>query len=294
MNLNRHLAILEDDYLYHISLEKSERLRKAFSDVKFVCMGGSPKRMHQFAHYIKEEIGFQLPIGVALQNISEESDRYAMYKIGPVISVNHGIGCPSISILLNELIKLIHYAGCKDVTFFRIGTCGGVGVEPGTIVVTSEAVDGMFRPEYRQIVLGKEQVRKTKCDERLVQDIVDIGKKYENKEGINKVTSGKTLCANDFYEGQGRLDGAFCDYTAEEKMEFLRKCKDNGVKNIEMESLCFTGLLNHANIRGAVICVTLVDRLNGDQVVSHDLNLQFQERPFKLVAKYIKQQLSKN
>lgn len=41
----------------------------------------------------------------------------------------------------------------------------------------------------------------------------------------------------------------------------------------------------------AVICVTLVDRLKGDQVISHDLNLEFQERPFKLVAKYIKQKL---
>ena len=32
-----------------------------------------------------------------------------------------------MSILLHELIKLIHYAECKDVTFFRIGTCGGLG-----------------------------------------------------------------------------------------------------------------------------------------------------------------------
>lgn len=151
-NLNRHLVALDEDYLYHISLEKSERLRKAFSDVKFVCMGGSPKRMYQFANYIKEVIGFDLPTGLSLQNISEQSDRYAMYKVGPVISVNHGIGCPSISILLNELIKLIHYAGCKDVTFFRIGTCGGVGVDPGTLIVTTEAVDGMFRPEYRQVI----------------------------------------------------------------------------------------------------------------------------------------------
>ena len=90
-------------------------------------MGGSPKRMHQFAHYIKDVIGHQLPIGLTLSNISEASDRYAMYKVGPVISVNHGMGCPSMSILLNELIKRIHYAECKDVVFLRMGTCGGIG-----------------------------------------------------------------------------------------------------------------------------------------------------------------------
>lgn len=38
--------------------------------------------------------------------------------------------------------------------------------------------------------------------------------------------------------------------------------------------------------------MTLVDRLKGDKVISHDLNLEFQERPFKLVAKYIKKKLN--
>lgn len=127
-NINRYLFTLEEDYLYHLSLAKrDDNLKKMFGDVKFICLGGSPKRMFHFATYIKDVIGHNLPVGVALDNISEPSDRYAMYKVGPVISVNHGMGCPSLSILLNELIKLIHYAECKDVTFFRIGTCGGVG-----------------------------------------------------------------------------------------------------------------------------------------------------------------------
>lgn len=116
-------------------------------------MGGSPKRMHQFALYIQKLIGYKLPAGQTFQNISEASDRYSMYKVGPVLSVNHGIGCPSMSILLHELIKLMHYAKCKDVTFFRLGTSGGVGVSPGTLVVTKEAVDGMFRPEYSTVNL---------------------------------------------------------------------------------------------------------------------------------------------
>lgn len=61
------------------------------------------------------------------------------------------MGCPSISILLNEVVKIVHYAQCKDVTFFRLGTSGGIGVEPGTLVITKDACDGMFRPEYRQV-----------------------------------------------------------------------------------------------------------------------------------------------
>ena len=35
---------------------------------------------------------------------------------------------------------------------------------------------------------------------------------------------------------------------------------------MEMESLCFAALCHHAGIRGAVVCVTLLNRLKGDQV----------------------------
>lgn len=37
------------------------------------------------------------------------------------------MGIPSISIMLHELIKLLHYAHCTDVTIIRIGTSGGIG-----------------------------------------------------------------------------------------------------------------------------------------------------------------------
>ena len=56
------------------------------------------------------------------------------------------MGVPSISILLHEMIKLMWHSGAQDPVFFRIGTCGGIGLEPGTVVVTKEAVDGKLRP----------------------------------------------------------------------------------------------------------------------------------------------------
>lgn len=37
------------------------------------------------------------------------------------------MGVPSISIMLHELIKLLHHAQCRDVILFRLGTSGGVG-----------------------------------------------------------------------------------------------------------------------------------------------------------------------
>ena len=74
-----------------------------------------------------------------------------MYKVGPVLSVSHGMGVPSLSILLHELIKLMWHAGVQDPIFFRIGTCGGVGHPAGTIVITKEAVDGRLLPVHENV-----------------------------------------------------------------------------------------------------------------------------------------------
>lgn len=62
------------------------------------------------------------------------------------------------------------------------------------------------------------------------------------------------------------MDGAFCEFTESDKMEYLNKLHDFGVVNIEMESTIFAALTYHAGIRAAVVCVTLLDRLKGDQV----------------------------
>lgn len=73
------------------------------------------------------------------------------------------------------------------------------------------------------------------------------------------------MCFN-FIVGQGRLDGAFCDYSEADKMEYLSKLCDFGVVNIEMECTVFAALTHHAGIKAAIVCVALLDRLKGDQV----------------------------
>jgi uridine phosphorylase len=73
-----------------------------------------------------QRLGVAIPAGLQLAPIGK-TERYSLFKAGPVVSVSHGMGGPSISILLHELFKLMKYAGAKDYCFIRVGTCGGVG-----------------------------------------------------------------------------------------------------------------------------------------------------------------------
>jgi len=286
---NPHLASMREDILYHLALGSSSHdLYAMFSDVKFVCVGGTPKRMEEFAYFIMDQIDHKLPIGSKLLDISYSSYRYSMYKVGPVLSISHGMGTPSIGILLHETIKLMSHAGVKDPVFFRLGTCGGIGVPGGSVVVSENAVDGLMKPYYELPVLGELVRRPAVLNRQLVQDLKDLAEPGDPF----KVVSGTTMCTYDFYEGQGRLDGAFCEYNEEKKLSFLRRIAAEGVINMEMESLCFAAMCHHAGLRSAVVCVALLDRLQGDQIsTSKEVLNQWQMYPLHLVARYIKRTL---
>lgn len=65
------------------------------------------------------------------------------------------MGVPSLGILLHEIIKLMYHAKCKDPVFIRIGTCGGIGIEGGTVIVSNEGVDGQLRSVHEMVTNGK-------------------------------------------------------------------------------------------------------------------------------------------
>ncbi|XP_074684522.1 uridine phosphorylase 2 isoform X6 [Strix aluco] len=198
---NPHLDSMEEDVLYHLDLgTKTHNLPAMFGDVKFVCVGGSPNRMRAFAQFMHKELGLAGD-GEDLADICAGTDRYAMYRAGPVLSISHGMGIPSISIMLHELIKLLHHAKCRDVTIIRIGTSGGLalvltGIEAGSVVITDMAVDSSFKPRFEQVVLDDVVVRSTELDRDLAEELLTCSKEIPDLPTL----IGHTMCTYDFYE----------------------------------------------------------------------------------------------
>ncbi|VDM08701.1 unnamed protein product [Wuchereria bancrofti] len=279
---NAALEKQSDDHFHHLGITKnSADLRKMFGDIKFLCMGGSMKRLKNYAEIFAKELGISMS-----DNLST-TDRYSIYKTGQVLWVNHGIGMPSASIIIIELIKLLYYANAKDVVAIRMGTSGGIAIPPGTLVLTNGALNGELIDKYVQYIMGKKILRTSVFDAEVYHQLYNVAHQLQLPVQI-----GKTLSVNDFYEEQTRMDGAFCEYTEEEKFAFLNHLHKLGVRNVEMEALSFAALFNRGNIKVAVICVSLLDRLKNDQVLlgHNDLN-EFEMRIFKVISVYIKQQL---
>ncbi|KAM7537380.1 hypothetical protein Aperf_G00000078184 [Anoplocephala perfoliata] len=291
MNIcNPNLDSLPVDVLHHLGLATDTTdLKKAFGDVKFVIMGGSNKRMQMIAEILLKELEIKLPVGMGLSNIASEPGRYVMYKVGPVISVSHGIGVPSISIVLHEMAKLLYHAGASDVRFIRLGTSDGLGLKPGSVVVTTSCMDSAFNECFQLKIMGNTVQRPAFLDGQMVSDILETAKCMDLDF---EVVSGKTMCANDFYEEQGRMDGAICEFTEGDKMAFLKKAYGLGVRNLEMESLGFAAFCQRLKIKAAVVCVTLENPLESGQISTpaHILH-SWQERPIRILIAYMKKQL---
>ncbi|XP_005027695.4 uridine phosphorylase 2 [Anas platyrhynchos] len=285
---NPHLDSMEEDILYHLDLgTRTHNLPAMFGDIKFVCVGGSPNRMKAFAQFMHKELGLE-GSGEDVADICAGTDRYAMYRTGPVLSISHGMGIPSISIMLHELIKLLHHAKCRDVTIIRIGTSGGLGIKAGSVVITDTAVDASFQPRFEQVVLGDVVVRSTDLDRELAEELLACSKEVPDFPTL----IGHTMCTYDFYEGQGRLDGALCSFSSEKKLEYLKRAHKAGVRNIEMESTAFAAMCRLCGLRAAVVCVALLDRLEGDQIrAPREVLREYQQRPQRLIAAFIRRRL---
>ena len=83
-----------------------------------------------------------------------------------------------------------------NAIWIRIGTCGGVGLERGTIAITQQSLNAKLEPFHESYVLGKLIKRPSKFDENLSMKLQEISMKIGYDAFI-----GKTMSADDFYEG---------------------------------------------------------------------------------------------
>ena len=282
---NPHLDQIDTDYLYHLGLDSSMDLEAMFGDVKYVCMHGSPVRAETFAKKTAGNLG----LAVSAESIQPigKTERFSMYKVGPVLSISHGMGMPSVSILLHEVTKLMEYAGATNFSFIRIGTSGGVGAEAGDVIISDKGLNPDLGEKFRTTVLGNKREYDTHLDLELAQRILA-------NRGQFQACIASTVGTDDFYEGQGRMDGALApDYTEEEHMIWLQKIYAAGGRNMEMECTQFAAFCKRAGIPAAIVCVALLNRLKGDQVTSTPEQLaEFSDRAQTVVLNFIRQDLA--
>ena len=137
-----------DDVYYHFGVASSDPVLDKLRDVRAVIMAGSGGRINEFTERWSE-----LNAGTEIVAFPKE-DRFVTRYTAGVLFASHGMGMPSASIALQELMRMVFFLkrgdleAMDEVFWCRVGTSGGVGLPGGTVVVSSEGVMADLKP-YR-------------------------------------------------------------------------------------------------------------------------------------------------
>jgi uridine phosphorylase len=273
------------DNYHHIGISSDDPIVEQLRDVRAVIMAGSGARIDHFAHQWSAMQGDSPVVKFP------EEDRFISRYTAGVLFVSHGMGMPSASIAVQELMRLVYFLKDGDldaldqIFWARVGTSGGVGLPGGTIVVTTEALLADLKPHRLLDGLGGYHW----FDGTFPRGVADAIIEANLDSGI-PTTLGKTVATNEFFIEQFRRDGAIALASADRKMEWLAWLADNGVRNIEMEGALVAGYLNYWGFsRFAMVCTTLLNRLEGDQITTPHAELQeFSERSKVVIFNYLK------
>jgi len=273
------------DFYYHFGLSSKDPLLEQMHGVRAIIMAGSGRRIREFAEHWSI-----LNDGAEILAFPKD-DRFIARYTADILFTSHGMGMPSASIALQELMRLLYFLKKGDleemdqVFWARVGTSGGLGLPAGSVVVSTEGVMADLKP-YRLLKnVDGQYWFEGSFPVKICQEIIAA-----NADSSMNVVSGKTVAGNDFFLEQFRLDGAISFETPETRMAWLQLLHDNGVRNIEMEGAMVAGYLNHWGFsRFAMICATLINRLEGDQVTSTPEQLHgFSQEAGAVLFNYLK------
>ena len=261
--LDKVVAGGTEDIWYHFGISSRSPETERICDVRAVVMSGSGPRAAYFAGEWSKKTGADI---IRLN----KEERFTFCYCGGIIFSSHGMGMPSASIALHELMKMVYYLKrgkleeIDKITWLRVGTSGGFGnIEEGGVVVTTEALEMDLHP-YRLLHGNKQIWFIGLYPVAVAERIAELG----NSIGVHTIT-GKTLCSHDFYLETMRLDGAIIFDNETSRADLLGHYYSHGIRNNEMESGVVAGMLNHWGFsKFATICCIIIDRSKGDQVVS--------------------------
>jgi len=293
-NINRRFldAVVDgshDDVYYHFGITSSDPILDELTGLRAVVMAGSRERTTELA---AQWSGLNNSADIVAFPVEERFT--ARYTAG-ILFASHGMGMPSASIALQELMRMMFFlkrgdlAALDEVFWCRVGTSGGVDIPGGTVVVSTEA----FLPD-----LLPYRVRNGLNGEYWFEGTFPADT-YEAIIAANagvpdlSVIPGKTMVADEFFIEQARLDGAICLATPDDKTRWFSWLTQHGVRNLEMEGAMLAGYLNHWGFpRFAMICCTLLNRREHDQITCTAEQLrEYSERAAATLFNYLKRDL---
>lgn len=258
------LIINQDGSIFHLHLKPEQMADK-------IILVGDPGRVELVAsHFDSKEC-----------EVSNREFRTitGLYKGKRITVQSTGIGCDNIDIVLNEMDALANIdlktrtenETHRQLTFVRIGTCGGLQpyTPTGTFIASEKSIgfDGLLN-----FYAGRNEV----CDldfEKAFKEhmdwntllcapyVIDADEELVNRIAADDMVRGVTIACGGFFGPQGReLRIPLADPNQNEKVESF-EYNGHRITNFEMESSALAGLSCLLGHKAMTCCMVIANRV---------------------------------
>lgn len=233
---------MSDDVLYHIGFGKSQL---GENPATVALLSGDPGRAKQIADEHFEEV-------VCLSENRGLNSYLGKVNGIPVISATSGMGAPSLSIIVNELVQV----GVK--TMIRVGTSGSIQphVKVGSVVISSGslclqgAANDIAPRDYPAV-----------ADPFIVVALSESAKALDADAHV-----GITASVDTFYEGQGRT-GSANPKLMRSHVGLVDEYAQLNVLNFEMEAGTLFKMGSVYGFRAGCVCAIIAERTESEAVL---------------------------
>lgn len=248
---------------YHIGFNQEDL---GTSPPEIALLSGEPERSRHIAY-------------TYLQNVKLLSEYRGLHSyLGflpngtPVLTATSGMGAPSASIIVNELIQV----GIKKI--IRIGTCGSIQpqVEVGSVIISQGALcrqgaaNDIAPVEYPAV-----------ADPFLTVALVEAAQKLNIPHHL-----GITASVDSFYEGQERIQSSANPNLQSWLVGITEQYRNLNILNYEMESGTLLKMAGVYGFAAACICGVIAQRTKSEEIIAQDKNLAV-ERAIKVAIESI-------
>lgn len=169
----------------------------------------------------------------------------------PVLSATSGMGAPSLSIVVNELVQV----GIRQI--IRVGTCGSIQpyITVGSIIISSAA---LCRQGAANDIAPVEYP--AAADPFLTVALVNAARKLEISHYV-----GITASVDTFYEGQERTDSAN-PHLMRSHSGITEEYRRLNVLNYEMECGTLFKMAGVYQFAAAAVCAVVAQRTKSENV----------------------------
>lgn len=278
------LIINKDGSIFHLHVKPEQLSDK-------IILVGDPGRVELVAsHFDKREC--------EIEN-REFKTITGTYKGKRITAQSTGIGCDNIDIVINEMDALANIdfktrkeqKDFKQLTFVRIGTCGGLQpfTPVGTFVASVKSIgfDGLLN-----FYAGRNNVCDLELEEAFKKHmnwnpllcapyVIDADKELLERIASNDMVRGITIACGGFFGPQGReLRIPLADPNQNEKVEKFTY-GDLQITNFEMESSALAGLSALMGHKAMTCCMVIANR------VAKEANVNYKNSIDQLIVKVL-------